>query len=94
MQTTEKPQSKWAFVNEHLSKDETIWNKVTSDESKFHLFGSDGRKIVLRKANTVLDFRDIIPTVKYGDGGSVMVWGCFSAAVVGKLAFVDSIMET
>jgi hypothetical protein len=30
--------------------------------------------------------------VKYG-GGSVMVWGCFSAAGVGKLAFIDGIMD-
>jgi hypothetical protein len=30
--------------------------------------------------------------VKYA-GGSVMVWGCFSAAGVGKLAFIDGIMD-
>jgi hypothetical protein len=53
---------------------------------------SDGRKKVWRKANTALDFRNTIRTVKYG-GGSVMVWGCFSAAGVGKLAFIDGIMD-
>nr|XP_033331350.1 putative ankyrin repeat protein RF_0381 [Megalopta genalis] len=47
------------------------------DESKFNLFGSDGKRFVWRKPNTELNQKNIIPTVKHGSG-HVMVWGCMS----------------
>jgi transposase len=81
------------FANDYKSKDAGFWNKVIfTDESKFNLFGSDGRIMVWRKPNTQLEIQNTVPTVKHG-GGSVMVWGCFSAAGVGKLAFIDGIMD-
>lgn len=51
------------------------------------MFGSDGRK-----ANDEMNPKNLRPTVKHG-GGSVMVWGCMSAAGVGKLCFVEGIMN-
>ncbi|GFV61025.1 transposable element Tcb1 transposase [Trichonephila clavipes] len=51
---------------------ETVWNEVIfSDESKFNIFGSDGRRMVSRKPNTSHHPKHTIPTVKHG-GGSVM----------------------
>ncbi|GFY03366.1 transposable element Tc1 transposase [Trichonephila clavipes] len=49
-----------------------FWNEVIfSDESKFNIFGSDGRRMVSRKPNTSHHPKHTIPTVKHG-GGSVM----------------------
>ncbi|GFW24051.1 transposable element Tc1 transposase [Trichonephila clavipes] len=49
-----------------------FWNEVIfSDESKFNIFGSDGRRMVSRKPNTSHHPKHTIPAVKHG-GGSVM----------------------
>ncbi len=34
----------------------------------------------------------VLPTVKHG-GGSVMVWGCMSAAATGELQFIEGTMN-
>ncbi|GFW22371.1 transposable element Tcb1 transposase [Trichonephila clavipes] len=48
-------------------KTDNFWKKVIfSDESKFNIFGSDGRRTVWRKPNTVLDPKNLHPTVKHG----------------------------
>ncbi|GFS52435.1 transposable element Tc1 transposase [Trichonephila clavipes] len=63
------------FAKEHILKPQQFWNEVIfSDESKFNIFGSDGRRMVWRKPNTSHHPKHTIPTVKHGDG-SVMVWG-------------------
>ena len=81
------------FAKEHIYKDETFWNGVIfSDESKYNIFGSDGKQKVWRKPNQELKKENISATVKHG-GGSVMVWGCMSAFGVGELVFIDSIMD-
>ncbi|GFT45599.1 HTH_Tnp_Tc3_2 domain-containing protein [Trichonephila clavipes] len=44
------------FTKTHQLKTDNFWKKVIfSDESKFTIFGSDGRRTVWRKPNTVLD---------------------------------------
>lgn len=81
------------FVQEHEKKDFEFWKTVIfADESKFNMFGSDGPSKVWRRANTALNPKHTIPTVKHG-GGSVMVWGCMSAAGVGNLVFIEGIMD-
>lgn len=50
-----------------------------NDESKYSMFGFDGRGNVWRKKN--------ILTAKHG-GGSVIVWGCMAATVVGNCVSV------
>ncbi|GFU38727.1 transposable element Tc1 transposase [Trichonephila clavipes] len=60
------------FAKEHILKPQQFWNDVIfSDESKFNIFGSDGRRMVSRKPNTSHHPKHTIPTVKHG-GGSVM----------------------
>ncbi|CAI9590843.1 unnamed protein product, partial [Staurois parvus] len=39
------------------------------------------------------EIKCMVPTVKH-DGGSVLLWGCMSAAGVGEMHFIDSIMNS
>lgn len=81
------------FSKLHLNDDLSYWNNVIfTDESKFNLFGSDGKVKIWRKNGTAMERKNLLPTVKHG-GGSVMVWGCMSAAGVGNLVFIDGIMD-
>lgn len=81
------------FAKIYVNKDLEFWKDVIfSDESKFNIFGSDGRKYVWRRPNTEFQARHVRPTVKHG-GGSVLVWGCMSWNGVGNLTFIDGIMN-
>ena len=50
---------------------------VWSGETKIELFGLNAKRHIWRKPGTIL-------TVKHG-GGSIMLWGCYSAAGTGRL---------
>lgn len=85
--------SRVQFAKEHVTKDETFWNSVIfADESKFNLFGSDGKSYVWRKPNAELEPKNLRGTIKHG-GGHVMVWGCMSSAGVGNLVFIEETMD-
>lgn len=69
------------------------WDDVLySDETKINRFSSDGRLKVWRKPKTSLSPEHTVPTIKHG-GGSLMVWGCMSSKGVGKLVFIEGIMD-
>ncbi len=69
------------FAEDKQTKDLDDWNHVLwSDETKINLFGSDGVKRVWRQPGEEYKDKCVLPTVKHG-GGSVMVWGCMSAAM-------------
>ena len=74
----EKPLGYWNYV---------LW----SDESKFNLFGSDGKVMVWRTPKKELDPKCTVSTVKYG-GRNVKCWDCFSLCGVGNLVFIDGNM--
>ncbi|KAG2466803.1 TCB1 transposase, partial [Polypterus senegalus] len=67
-------------------------NKIfRSDETKIELFGVNARRHVWRKPGTTHHQANTIPTVKHGDG-SIMLWGCFSAAGTGRLVRIKGKM--
>lgn len=71
----------------------TDWNKVIwSDESKFNLFGSDGRVYVRRRVGEELLPECVHQTVKFG-GRNAMVWGCISCDGVGPIVKVEGRMN-
>ncbi|CAF1541910.1 unnamed protein product [Rotaria magnacalcarata] len=81
------------YAKTMLEKPFGSWKEVLwSDESKFNLFGSDGKVMVWRSTKEEFSPHCTVPTVKY-QGGSVMVWGCFSRAGVGNLHFIDGTMD-
>ncbi len=78
----------------HLDDPQDFWeNTLWTDETKVELFGRCVSHYIWRKSNTAFQKKNIIPTVKYG-GGSVMVWGCFSASGPGRLAVINGTMNS
>ncbi len=75
-------------------KGEGYWDSILwSDETKINVFGTDGFKTVWCRKGEESKEKCMVPTVKHG-GGSVLMWGCMSAAGVGELHFIDGIMNS
>ena len=73
------------FAKKYRSWTAEDWNKVIwSDESKFMIYGSDGREYCWKKPNEPLRDHHVKPTVKFG-WGNIMVWGCFTSDGVGNI---------
>ncbi len=82
------------FAEDNLSKSMNYWNHVLwSDETKTNLFGSDCVQHVWRRPGEEYQENCVLPTVKHG-GGSIMVWGCMSAAGTGELQFTEGNMDS
>ncbi len=68
------------FAKKHLKDSKMVTNKILwSDETKIELFGLNSKRYVWRKPGIAHHLSNTVPTVKHG-GGSIMLWGCFSAA--------------
>ncbi len=81
------------FTEDKQNKDMDYWNRVLwSDETKINLFGSDGVKHVWWQPGEEYKDKCVLPTVKHVVG-SVMVWGCMSAAGTGELQFIEGTMN-
>ncbi len=82
------------FAEDNLAKTMNYWNHVLwSDESKVNLFGSEGVQHVWWRPGEEYQENCALPTVKHG-GGSIMVWGCMSAAGTGELRFIEWNMDS
>jgi hypothetical protein len=70
------------FAKRPLKDSQTMSNKILwSDETKIELFVLNAKRHVWRKPGT-------IPMGKHG-GGTIMLWGCFSAAGTGRLVRIE-----
>lgn len=90
--STVNRQKRLAFAQKYVAYPETFWKRVLyTDESKYNIFGSDGKRRVWRKENTALHPKHLNMMVKHG-GRNVLVWGCCAASGVGSLEFIDGTM--
>lgn len=91
---TKSQQRRWVdWAEKHCYWTKEDWLAVVfSDESKFNLFGSDGREWCWRKPREGLDPRYTKKNVAHG-GGHIMVWGCITRHGVGRLHRIDGIMD-
>ena len=81
------------FAKEHEHWTIEDWSKIIwSDESKFKIFGSDGKQYYWKRPEEPLNHFHVKPTVKFG-GGSVMIWGCFTSRGVGGFCRIDGMMD-
>uniref|UniRef100_A0AAQ4RY10 Tc1-like transposase DDE domain-containing protein n=1 Tax=Gasterosteus aculeatus aculeatus TaxID=481459 RepID=A0AAQ4RY10_GASAC len=87
-----KPLLSKMFAKKHLKDSQTMRNKILwSDETKIELFGLNAKRHVWRKLGTA-HHHNTIPTVKHG-GGSIMLWGCFSAGGTGRRVRIEGKMN-
>ncbi|GFV64001.1 HTH_Tnp_Tc3_2 domain-containing protein [Trichonephila clavipes] len=81
------------FTMKYKNKPMDFWKKVIfSDVSKFEIVIPISNRKIWRKYKTVLEPKNVLPTLKHGDG-NVMVWGCVAHNGAGNLAFIDNKMN-
>jgi transposase len=81
---------KWAEEHENWSQEN--WNAVAfSDESIFHVFGSDGLEWCWRRPGEQLDPRFTKKKLKHG-GGKVVVWGMITRFGVGRIVRIEGML--
>lgn len=80
------------WAKEHRAWSQHQWNSIIwSDEARFEVCVGDSRSRVIRTKGEVYDTDCLKKKVKFP--ASVMIWGSMSARGVGKLHFVDGIMN-
>lgn len=80
------------WAKEHRAWSQHQWNSIIwSDEARFEVCVGDSRSRVIRTKAEVFHTDCLKKKVKFP--ASVMIWGSMSARGVGKLHFVDGIMN-
>ncbi|KAL7830624.1 hypothetical protein SRHO_G00317510 [Serrasalmus rhombeus] len=91
---TGNKQKRLVWAEEHKEWTLDQWKSVLwSDESKFEIFGSNHRVFVRRRKGERMDSTCLVPTVKHGGGGGVMVWVCFASDTVADLFKIEGILN-
>lgn len=91
--SSENQRKRLQFANEYIKKDLNFWKTVLfTDESKFNIFGCDGRGKIWRKRNEEMKMVNLVPTVKHR-GGHVIVWGSMATSELGKIVFIEGNMD-
>ncbi|GFV93159.1 transposable element Tcb2 transposase [Trichonephila clavipes] len=81
------------FAMKSKNKPMDFWKKVIfSDQSKSEIFTPPSIRKIWRKNKTVLEPKNVLPTLKYG-GGNVMLWRCVANNGAANLAFIDNKMN-
>ena len=81
------------FVRLQKEKENSFWERVLCrDKTKIELFDHNYENHVWRKDGETYSPKNTVPTVKFG-GGSIMIWGCFSAKGMGKISVIDGKMN-
>ena len=79
------------FVKSHV-KESTRQKILWADDMKIKLFGLNAKCYVWHKPSTAHHPSNAILTMKHG-GGSIMLWGCFTVAVTGRLVGIEGTMN-
>lgn len=81
------------FALTHQYKTADNWAcTIFTDETKINKRGSDGCCYCYAQPGEGLSQRTIQPTIKHG-GGSTTVWGAMTMQGVGRMCFIDGIMN-
>ena len=80
------------YSSTYITKPKQLWDDVIwTDETKFNLFGSDGKTMTWRKLGEEFLVDCTVPTVAHS-GGNVKVWECINRKEVGNLVFIEENM--
>lgn len=91
--TTQQKKNRLRWSKEHKNWTTEQWRAVQwSDEARFEVCVGDSRSRVIRRKNEAFHSDCLKRKVKYP--ASLMVWGSMSSKGVGKLNFIEGIVNT